>query len=565
MWILWLVILGTCFSSVLDLLFPVVVRDIIQTALPASDLQLLWIDVIFLFILYAVNFAVQYGVQYYGHRMSASIEHDMRRDLFSHLETLSFRYFDNEKTGQLLSRITSDVTEVSELSFRGPNDLLVCVITMTGTLLIMLYMNAPLALLIGGLLLFKAFHTVSINRKMKQAFRRSRVKAGEVSARAEESLSGIRLVKAFAQEELELKRFSKTSGDLRDTRFRSYKLVAYFTGSINFFTNLTNLIVLLSGGIMIAGGWLSLSDFVAFLLYVNIFMKPVFRLTMFTEMYQRGMAGFARFEEILHVQPLIRDPARPVSLPAARGEIRFDHLSFGYLPDRPVLKDLNFSIHAGETVAFVGETGTGKTTLVSLLLRFYDPTEGCILLDGHDIRDYRQQELRRQIGIVQQDVFLFSDTVAGNIAYGRNGASEEEIEKAGVSAAADGFIKNLPDGYHTEIGERGVKLSGGQKQRIAIARVFLKDPPIVILDEATSSLDTQTEKKIQETLDHLARNRTTIIIAHRLSTVRDADRIIVLDGGRVCEEGTHEELMNVRGRYFQLYEAQKKNPDEETA
>lgn len=562
LWILWAVILGTCFSSVLDLLFPVVVRDIIQTALPFSNMALLWIDVAALFVLYALNFLVQYGVQYYGHRMSASIEHDMRRDLFSHLETLSFRYFDNEKTGQLLSRITSDVTEVSELSFRGPNDLLVCVITMTGTLAIMLFMNAPLALLIGGLLLFKAFHTVSINQKMKQAFRKSRVKAGEVSARAEESLGGIRLVKAFAQEDRELERFSRTSEDLRDTRFCSYKLVAYFTGSINFFTNLTNLVVLLAGGLMIAGGWLSLSDFVAFLLYVNIFMKPVFRLTMFTEMYQRGMAGFARFEEILHIRPLIRDPAHPAALTAARGNICFDHLSFGYLPERPVLKDLNFSIRAGETVAFVGQTGTGKTTLVNLLLRFYDPTEGRILLDGRDIRQYRQQDLRRQIGIVQQDVFLFSDTVAGNIAYGRMGASEEEIEKAGTLAAADEFIRNLPEGYHTGIGERGVKLSGGQKQRLAIARVFLKDPPIVILDEATSSLDTQTEQKIQETLDHLAKSRTTIIIAHRLSTVRDADRIIVMDQGRICEEGTHEELIRAGGRYFQLYEAQRRPGDE---
>ena len=394
---------------------------------------------------------------------------------------------------------------------------------------------------------------------MKKAFRKNRAKTGELSARAEESLAGIRLSKAFAMENFEMDRFRKKSEELRNTRFASYKILAYFSGSINFFTNFINVVVLLAGSYMIANSHLSLSDFVAFLLYVNIFMRPVFRLTILTEMYQRGMAGFGRFQEIMHIEPAIKDLPNPIEMPEARGEIRFEDMSFGYDKKRIILNHLNFTIHAGETVAFVGETGAGKSTLDNLLLRFYEPTKGKIIFDGHDIKDYRQQDLRKQIGIVQQDVFLFGDTIGDNISNGKVGATEEEIKKAAKLAAADRFIAALPHGMHTKVGERGVKLSGGQKQRIAIARVFLKDPKVVIFDEATSSLDTQTERKIQQTLNSLSKGRTTIIIAHRLSTVRNADRIIVLDGGNIIEEGTHEALLNHKGKYFQLYEAQKRD------
>ena len=541
------VIIGTFAMAGLDLIFPVMVRELINQVLPSKNMTALFWGSAILLLLYIFEFIISYSVQYYGHIMSASIEHDMRNDLFSHIETLSFRYFDNEKTGQLLSRITSDVTEVSELAFRGPNDVLLCAVIMTGTIVAMLIMNWTLAILIGGLLIGKAFHTVKINRKMKDAFRKNRVK------------SGIRLIKAFAMEDFERKRFCGKSKELRNTRFNSYKLVAYFSGSINFFTNFINVVVLLAGGYMISVDILTLPDFVAFLLYVNIFMRPVFRLTILAEVYQRGMAGFSRFEEIMHTKPSIEDPEMPFVFNKVRGDICFKDMSFGYDDNRLVLHHISLDIPAGKTIAFVGETGTGKSTLANVLLRFYDPSSGEILIDGKDIKEYCQQDLRKQIGIVQQDVFLFGDSIGENIGYGKEGASAEEIKAAAKLAAADEFISQLPHGYETKVGERGVKLSGGQKQRISIARVFLKNPPIVIFDEATSSLDSQTEKKIQETLNDLAMDRTTIIIAHRLSTVRDADQIIVLDHGEIIEKGTHGELLEKKGKYFELYEAQKKS------
>ena len=559
--ILYGVVIGSLVAALLDLVFPMLVRQILNEVLPQKNTDRLLHDTGILFILYLGNYGLLYLVNYYGHLMSAKIENDMRRDLFEHLQQMSFKYFDNAKTGQLLSRLTSDIAEIGELSFRGPNDIIVCCITMIGTIGILFLMNVYLGILIAVLLIAKTLHTVYVNKKMKAAFRENRVKSGEITARAEESLGGIRLVKAFAQEEYELARFMEKSLDFLETRRRSYKILAYFSGSVNFFTNITNLLILACGGLLIAKDKLSLSDFVAFLLYVNLFMKPLLRLTVFTEMYQRGMAGFQRFYEIMEMKPEIINQKDTVVCKKIRGEIEFDNLVFGYSDQKKVIKGFNLKLAPGQTVAFVGETGAGKTTIASLLLRFYDPLSGRILVDGIDIRQYKQQELRRNIGIVQQDVFLFSDSVTHNIAYAKPEAEQSEVENAARLAAADKFIEELPNKYATEIGERGVKLSGGQKQRLAIARVFLKNPPIVILDEATSSLDNYTEKLIQESLDKLAENRTTLIIAHRMSTIKNADKIIVLNNGEVAEIGTHSTLMSGGGLYYNLYNAQKQTDD----
>lgn len=548
-----LVIIGSLATACLELVFPVMVRHILNDQLPRKDLgQILsWAGV--LCILYLGNFGLQYVIYYYGFRMSMDMENDMRRDLYVHLQKMSFSFFDGTKTGQLLSRITSDLGEIGELSFRAPSDIIVCLLTMLGTMVILVWMNPFMGGLIAFLLVLKTLHTVYVNKRMKVTFYANRVAMGEMSAWAEEGLSGIRLVKAFAAEAESLKGFMEKAHDYVMARRKSFKIRSYFVGSMGFFTNFINITILVFGSMLIVRDEMRLSDLVAFFLYVGLFLKPLMRLIAFTELYQRGMAGFKRFYELINVPVQIRDKENAIECKDIRGEVVFENLTFSYGADKNVIKNFTLKINPGETVAFVGATGAGKTTIANLLLRFYEPQQGRILIDGIDIADYTQDSLRRQIGLVQQDVFLFSDSVKYNIAYGKLDATDDEIHEAARAASADDFIKDLPNGYMTGIGERGVKLSGGQKQRIAIARVFLKNPPIVVLDEATSSLDNKTEKLIQKELDKLAVGRTSLIIAHRLTTIRHADKIVVLQNGAVIETGSHDELLDKDGLYASLY------------
>lgn len=553
-----LTVVGSLLTAGLDLIFPLLVRHILDTVLPTKALDLLCIWAGALLALYGAGYALSYLISYQGHVMSARIENDMRRDMFKHMESLTFRYFDNSKTGQLLSRIVGDLAEIGELAFRGPSDVIVCSVTMLGTVAILFAMQWQLALLVSALLLFKAYNTVSVGQRMKASFRENRARVGDISAQVEDSIMGIRLVKSFTNEAFELEKFLRTSDALLEVRKRSYRILARFLSGMNFFTQCTNAATLLAGGVLIARGTLSVSEFVAFLLYVGVFMKPVLRLTVLSEVYQRGMAGFHRFSEIMDERPDFADAPDAVDCGQLRGDIAFRDVSFSYDNRSKVVERVNLTVRAGEVVAFVGPTGAGKSTLCSLIPRFYEIQSGSLTIDGVDIRQMTQESLRKNIGIVQQDVFLFSDSVRDNIAYGRIGASEAEIVAAAKLANAHEFIEKLPDGYATFIGERGVKLSGGQKQRIAIARIFLKNPTILILDEATSALDNETEQKIQAALVELAKNRTTLVIAHRLATIRRADRILVVTEDGIAEEGDHDALMARQGIYHRLYQAQFK-------
>ena len=554
--ILLFIIIGSLLRALLELFFPYVVKLMLEQQLPLQNLPLLLKWSAALLAMYLVNFGMHFGIIYWAQAMSYAMERDMRRDLFRHLQKLSFGFYDKNKSGQLLSRLTSDLSEVNGFAGNAPNDIIICGLTMVGTMVILIYMNPMLGSLIAILLLLKAVHTVFVNLRMKKAFFANRIAMGEVSAKAAESINGVRLIKAFAGERSDMAQFMEKADAYLATSKKSFKITSYFVGSMIFFSNFINVAILVVGGLLINKGLMSFGELVAFFLYVGLFMKPLMQLLGFIQIYQRGMAGFKRFYELLQEKPEIVDAPDAKSCPPCKGNITFDNVSFAYADGRPVIRGLSLDVAAGETVAFVGATGAGKTTIASLLLRFYEPQSGRILLDGCDIRELTQESLRRQIGLVQQDVFLFGDSVRYNIAYAKPDATADEVQAAAKAAAADEFIQKLPAGYDTEVGERGVKLSGGQKQRLAIARVFLKNPPIVVLDEATSALDNITEQQIQRELDELAVGRTTLIIAHRLSTIRHADKIVVLDEGTVVECGTHEELLVRKGHYFALYSKQ---------
>lgn len=554
--ILFFVIAGSVLTAGLEISFPMIVRYILEDILPAGDMLRLVHTAAVLFILYVVCLCSSFCVSYFGRSMGTHIENDLRCRLFSHIESMSFSFFDNAKTGQLLSRIISDISEIGDLVFQMPNLIMVCLITMCGSAFFLFYINWQLAIFVLFLILLKTAGTMILNRRMKETFRIARENMGLVSSQAMESLNAIRLVQSFCNEAVELKKFVAASDKLRRAQQRTFMFEAYLTSSIIFFSNLTNLVIIAAGSFFIMLGVMSLGDLVAFLMYLMVFIRPIMQLTMLTERYQRGLAGYRRYEELMAVAPAVADGADAVAAGTIEGRVAFEDVNFSYNGKDPVLRRFSLDIPRGKTVAIVGPTGAGKSSVASLLLRFYDIQAGCITLDGRDIRQYTLSSLRRSIGIVQQDVFLFSDSIRENIAYGRPDATEQEIIEAAKLADAHEFIMKLPDGYDSAIGERGVKLSGGQKQRLAIARVFLKNPPVLILDEATSALDNETERKIQQALQDLSHNRTTLVIAHRLATIRHADRIVVLTKDGICEEGTHDELMECKGLYYDLYMSQ---------
>lgn len=554
--ILALTLIGSVIASVTELFFPMLIRYIMNELLPQRDVALLLKAAVFMLALYIVTSVLNYAVMKKGRTIGALIEQDMRRDIFRHVQRMSFHFFDNQRVGQLVSRIVSDVGEIRELIFLGPNYLLVCIVFMLGTISILFYINWQLALIVNVLLLVKAYDSVTTNRRLKEAGRAARKEVGNLSAQTTESLNAIRLVQSFGNEELEDKRLAKVAARLLAAREESFGILSHSNTSMTFFSNITNLTIIVAGGVLITYGKMQFSDLVAFMLYVSIFVRPVLRLNALAEVYQKGVTSYQRFAELMQVQPEITDKPDALDAGVLKGNISFENITFGYNGKKPVLRNFSLQIRAGESVAFVGTTGVGKSTLCSLLPRFYEPQAGRITIDGVDIRELTLASLRRNIGLVQQDIFLFADTVASNIAYGRPEATEAEIEQAARLAEADRFVEQLPEKYATQLGERGVKLSGGQKQRLAIARVFLKNPPILILDEATSSLDNETERAIQGALNDLSHNRTTLVVAHRLATIRHVDRIIVLSKDGIAEQGSHEELMALQGEYYRLYMAQ---------
>ncbi|MDE1450805.1 putative multidrug export ATP-binding/permease protein [Bacillus paralicheniformis] len=542
--------------AVLELAFPLVVQWFIDTLIPGGDwLEIVWVS-IGLLLIYLLSTGLQYIVNYLGHKLGINIETDMRQELFQHVQRQSFRYFDNTKTGHIISRITNDLFDIGELAHHGPEDLFIAVMTFFGAFWIMLTINVKLALVavlfVPLLIILITYSNIRMNRAWRQMYS----EIADVNARVEDSVSGVRVVQSFTNERFEISRFLKNNQKFRKAKLKGYKTMALTTAGTFLMTRLMILAVLVYGAWLSFSGNMSYGEFVGFVLYVNVLFKPIDKISAILELYPKGMAGFKRFTELIDTKPQIVDRKDAIDVPLLEGNIVFKNVTFGYEKHKPVLQGVDLSITAGETVAFVGPSGAGKTTISSLIPRFYDIDGGAITIDGIDIRDMTKRSLRSQIGIVQQDVFLFTGTLRENIAYGKLDATDEEIQRAAKMAHLVQLIESLPDGYETQVGERGLKLSGGQKQRIAIARMFLKNPPILILDEATSALDTETEQVIQNALTELAKDRTTLVIAHRLATIRNADRIVVVTENGIAEEGTHDELVERGGIFANLHRVQ---------
>lgn len=544
-------------ASFIALLIPLVVRYVTAKVIymPAEQVVKTMITIaIVVGILILFQCYCNYYIANYGHVMGAKIEYDMRAEIFGHFQKLSFSFYDDEKVGQLMSRITSDLFDITELLHHGPENVTISVIKIIGALAILLSINVRLALIAFLLVPFMLVYAYFFNKKMKQAFRVNRIKIAEINAQIEDNLSGIRVVKSFANEDLENKKFKVGNDAFLEAKKNNYKYMGGYNSGLTAFTTMINLLVIVSGGLMITKDMISVTDLVTFLLYINIFTDPIKTLIDFTEQFQNGYSGYERFLQILSIEPEIKDSENAVSISNVKGDIKLEDVSFKYNDSsHRVLKHINLEVKAGSYVALVGSSGAGKTTLCNLIPRFYEATSGKITIDGKDIKDIKLKDLRDNIGIVQQDVYLFVGTVYDNIKYGRPNATREEVIAAAKEANAYDFIMSLPNGFETDIGQRGIKLSGGQKQRISIARVFLKNPPILIFDEATSALDNESEKIVQESMEKLAKNRTTMVIAHRLSTIRNAEKILVLTDKGIEEQGTHNELMDKHGIYYDLY------------
>ena len=539
--------------SIMDLFFPMVASYAINTLLPESRIDEFFRLLVILLVLYMIRFLTNYLVHYVGHVMGTRIEHDMRRDLFSHIQTLSFNYFDNVKKGKIISRIVNDLNDISEFAHHAPEDIFITFTTIIGSFILMFIMNAELAIVTFAPVPILIWFTVSKNIKMKRTFRKMREKIADVNAQIDDSISGIRVVKAFANEDYEIEKFARGNQYFKETKEESYKIMAeYFTG-VEFISNIISLLVLAYGGYLITQGNAQYGDVVGFLLYVNILLTPIKRFATLIELFQKGMSGFERFCQTMDIHPDIDDEDDAIDIPEVKGEIVFDHISFSYEDYKTIINDLSLTVRPGEQLAVVGPSGSGKSTLLNLIPRFYNLKSGSITIDGNDINHIKLASLRGSIGIVQQDVVMFAGSIRDNIVYAKLDASDEEIYEAAQKANALEFIEKLENGFDTYIGERGVKLSGGQKQRIAIARIFLKNPKILILDEATSALDNESEQLVQSALFELSKGRTTLIIAHRLSTIKRADRIIVLTENGIEEEGTHEDLLQKEGIYSNLY------------
>lgn len=543
-------------SGVLELAFPVMAGLFVDRLLPGHDWRKIVLAVAGLLAIYVLNSLLMIVVTYWGHKLGISIETEMRRRSFDHLQKLSFRFYDNNKTGHLVGRVTKDLEEIGEVAHHGPEDAFVAVMTFVGAFVLMFTINVKLAiitvLVVPPITLVSLHYGGQMAATWKNLFR----SVGEFNHRIEENVGGIRVVQAFTNEDHERTLFARDNARYRDTKLDAYRIMAA-SMTLNYASmRFTQLVVMLAGSYFVLHGSLSEGQFVTFLLLVNVFFRPMEKIMAVMEIYPKGIAGFRSYLELLAIEPDIADKPDAIEVGRLRGDIRFEQVTFGYTPGRPILKQIDLQVQAGETVAFVGPSGAGKTTIASLLPRFYEVDGGRITIDGIDIRDMTLASLRREIGIVQQDVFLFGGTIRENIAYGRLDATDAEIEAAARRAKLDTMIAELPAGFETVIGERGVKLSGGQKQRLAIARMFVKNPPILILDEATSALDTETERQIQASLEELALGRTTLIIAHRLATIQHADRIVVVDQNGVVEQGKHAELLARGGIYRRLHAAQ---------